>query len=50
MKKSDEYYVVSTWNGIKWLFPKDGSGFMTIKELVDIDDGKVPGEWKKQKH
>lgn len=49
MKKHDEYYVVTSWNGIKWLFPKDDSSFMTIKELVNIDKGKVPESWKKRK-
>ena len=48
MNKTDKYYVVNSWNGIRWLFPKDGSSFMTIKELVDIDNGKVPEKWKEK--
>ena len=47
MNKADRYYVVISWNGIRWLFPKDDSSFMTIKELVDIDKGKVPEKWKR---
>ena len=48
MNKTDRYYVVVSWNGIRWIFPKDGSSFMTIKELVDIDNGKVPEKWKEK--
>jgi len=43
-----EYYTVVSWNGIRWLFPKDDSSFMTIKELEDIDSkGIVPEKWRK---
>ncbi len=49
MKKIDEYYVVISSNGFKWLFPKNNSSFMTIKELEDIDNGIVSKQWKKFK-
>lgn len=55
MTKANRYYVVISWNGIKWLFPKESHysevnyrSFMTIKELVDIDNGKVPEKWKER--
>jgi len=47
MRKNDKYYTVISWNGIKWLFPKDNSSFMTVKELEDIDKGIVPNKWRK---
>ena len=34
------YVEVVSWNGMRWLFPKDGSGFMTVKELENIDRGQ----------
>ena len=46
MNKTNKYYVVVSSNGFKWLFPKDGSSFMTIKELEDIDNGIVLKQWK----
>ena len=44
-----KYYMVVSWNGFRWLFPKDGSGFMTIKELEDICRGIVPKKWRKKR-
>lgn len=53
MTKNDRYISVSTSNGMKWLFPRESHysevnyrSFMTIKELQDIDNGKMPMEWK----
>ncbi len=43
---SKKYYVIISWNGFKWLFPKDESSFMTIKELEDISLGIVPEKWR----
>lgn len=53
MTKADRYIIVSTFNGMKWLFPRESHysevnyrSFMIIKELQDIDNGNVPKEWK----
>jgi len=53
MKETNKYYIVVSRNGFRWLFPKEShyseinyGGFMTIKELEDIDRGIIPNQWK----
>lgn len=45
----DDFYVVVSSNGIKWLFPIDDSSFMTVMDLVNIERGIVPERWKRKR-